>query len=55
MRAEAGITVDPGLSVVGAHALSIAAHHRLVHDVPKHLRVEGDWVAPWEVTHDKGI
>ena len=35
VRAEAGITVDPGLSVVDAHAVSIAAHHRLLHNVPK--------------------
>ena len=35
VRAEAGISVDPTLSVVQAHAVSIEAHHRLLHEVPK--------------------
>lgn len=35
VRAEAGITVDPALSVTQAHAIAIEAHHRLLHDVPK--------------------
>jgi cation diffusion facilitator family transporter len=35
VRAEAGITVDPTLTVVQSHAVAIEAHHRLLHDVPK--------------------
>lgn len=35
VRAEAGIVVDPSLSVVQAHAIAVEARHRLVHDVPK--------------------
>lgn len=35
VRAEAGIVVDPELSVTEAHAISTHAHHRLLHDVPK--------------------
>jgi cation diffusion facilitator family transporter len=35
VRAEVGITVDPKMSVVEAHAVSTEAHHRLLHDVPK--------------------
>jgi divalent metal cation (Fe/Co/Zn/Cd) transporter len=35
IRAEAGITVDPSLSVTEGHAIAIDAHHHLLHDVPK--------------------
>jgi cation diffusion facilitator family transporter len=35
VRAEVGIAVDPGLSVVDAHAVAIEAHHGLLHEVPK--------------------
>lgn len=35
VRAEAGVCVDPALSVVDAHAVSVDAHHRLLHEVPK--------------------
>lgn len=35
VRAEAGIVVDPELSVTEAHAIATHAHHRLLHDVPK--------------------
>lgn len=35
VRAEAGIAVNPQLSVTEAHAIAIEAHHRLLHDVPK--------------------
>lgn len=37
VRAEACISVDPGLTVTEAHAISTEAHHRLLHDVPKLL------------------
>jgi len=39
MRAETGIVVDAALSIVEAHAIAVAAHHRLLHDVPKLLDV----------------
>lgn len=35
IRAEVGIVVDATLGVVDAHAISIDAHHRLLHEVPK--------------------
>jgi cation diffusion facilitator family transporter len=35
VRAEAGILVDPQLSVIDAHAVATDAHHRLLHEVPK--------------------
>jgi cation diffusion facilitator family transporter len=35
IRAEAGISVDPTLSVVEAHAVTVDAHHRLLHEIPK--------------------
>jgi cation diffusion facilitator family transporter len=35
LRAEAGIVVDPALSVVDGHAIATEAHHRLIHEVPK--------------------
>ena len=35
LRAEAGIVVDAALSVVDGHAIATAAHHRLIHNVPK--------------------
>jgi len=34
MRAEAALLVDPSLSVVDGHEIAVAAHHRLLHDVP---------------------
>lgn len=39
IRAETGIVVDAALSIVEAHAIAVAAHHRLLHDVPKLLDV----------------
>jgi len=35
IRAETGVIVDAGLSVVDAHAIAVEAHHRLLHEVPK--------------------
>jgi cation diffusion facilitator family transporter len=35
LRAEADIVVDPHLTVVQAHALSVAAEHALIHAVPR--------------------
>jgi len=35
MRAEAGVVVDPALTVVSAHDIAAEAHHRLLHEVPK--------------------
>src|SRR5680860_804093 len=35
LRAEAGVCVDPVMNVVGAHAVAVGAHHRLLHGVPK--------------------
>ena len=35
LRAEAGIAVDPGLTVVQAHDIAGEAQHRLLHDVAK--------------------
>lgn len=35
IRAEIGLTVDPALGLVAAHAIAVDAHHRLLHDVPR--------------------
>jgi cation diffusion facilitator family transporter len=35
LRAECEIVVDETLSVVDAHRISVAAEHRLIHDVPR--------------------
>ena len=35
IRAEVGILVDSGLSIIEAHDIANQAHHRLLHDVPK--------------------
>lgn len=35
IRAEAGIRVDPQLTVLAAHGIATEAHHRLLHDVPR--------------------
>ncbi|WP_455360228.1 cation diffusion facilitator family transporter [Streptomyces sp. SYSU K21746] len=35
LRAEAAIVVDPGLTVVEAHTLAVAAEHALLHAVPR--------------------
>ncbi|HZC52034.1 MAG TPA: cation diffusion facilitator family transporter [Mycobacterium sp.] len=35
LRAEADIAVDPSLPVVEAHAIAVAAEHRLIHAVPR--------------------
>ncbi|MEU5210316.1 cation diffusion facilitator family transporter [Streptomyces sp. NPDC020742] len=35
LRAEADIVVDPGLTVVRAHAVAVAAEHALIHAVPR--------------------
>ncbi|MCP3818320.1 cation diffusion facilitator family transporter [Streptomyces sp. A3M-1-3] len=35
LRAEAAIVVDPGLTVVQAHTLAVAAEHALLHAVPR--------------------
>lgn len=35
MRAEAALLVNPALTVVDGHDIAVAAHHRLLHDVPR--------------------
>jgi cation diffusion facilitator family transporter len=35
LRAECDIVVDPGLSLVDAHRITVDAEHRLLHDVPR--------------------
>jgi cation diffusion facilitator family transporter len=35
LRAECDIVVDSSLNVVDAHAIAVAAEHRLIHDVPR--------------------
>ncbi|MFF7157576.1 cation diffusion facilitator family transporter [Streptomyces sp. NPDC008139] len=35
LRAEAAVVVDPGLSVVAAHAVAVRAEHALLHAVPR--------------------
>ena len=35
IRAETGLVVDASLGIVEAHAIATAAHHRLLHDVPR--------------------
>jgi cation diffusion facilitator family transporter len=35
LRAEVGVIVETGLSVVGAHAIATEVHHRLLHELPK--------------------
>jgi cation diffusion facilitator family transporter len=35
LRAECDIVVDARLTVVAAHAIAVAAEHRLIHDVPR--------------------
>jgi cation diffusion facilitator family transporter len=35
LRAEAGIVVDPDLTVVDGHAIATDAHHRLMHHLPR--------------------
>jgi cation diffusion facilitator family transporter len=35
LRAECEIVVDDGLSLVDAHAIAVAAEHRLIHEVPR--------------------
>jgi cation diffusion facilitator family transporter len=35
MRAEAAVLVDPEITVVDGHEIAVAAHHRLLHDVPR--------------------
>jgi cation diffusion facilitator family transporter len=35
LRAECEIVVDDELSIVDAHAIAVAAEHRLIHDVPR--------------------
>lgn len=35
LRAEANIVVDPGMTVVEAHAVAVAAEHALIHQVPR--------------------
>lgn len=48
MRAEAAVLVDPGLTVVDGHEIAVAAHHQLLHDVPRlagatvHVSPSGD-------------
>ena len=37
MRAEAALLIDPALSVVDGHEIAVAAHHHLLHDVPRLL------------------
>ena len=34
VRAEAGVVVDPALSVADGHAIAVEAHHQLLHQVP---------------------
>jgi divalent metal cation (Fe/Co/Zn/Cd) transporter len=35
MRAEADVLVDPSITVIDGHGIAVAAHHRLLHDVPR--------------------
>jgi divalent metal cation (Fe/Co/Zn/Cd) transporter len=35
LRAECDIVVDAGLSLVDAHRITVAAEHRLIHDLPR--------------------
>lgn len=35
LRAEADIVVDPGLTVVRAHGIAVAAEHALIHAIPR--------------------
>ncbi|MGE5829767.1 MAG: cation diffusion facilitator family transporter [Micromonosporaceae bacterium] len=35
LRAECEVVVDPDLSVVAAHRITVDAEHRLIHDVPR--------------------
>ena len=35
MRAEAAVLVDPAITVVDGHEIAVAAHHQLLHDVPR--------------------
>ncbi len=35
MRAEAALLVDPALSILEGHEIAVAAHHQLLHDVPR--------------------
>ncbi|MFJ4408622.1 cation diffusion facilitator family transporter [Streptomyces sp. NPDC088910] len=35
LRAEAAVVVDPGISVVAAHAVAVRAEHALLHAVPR--------------------
>ncbi len=52
VRAEAGVTVDPTTSLVEAHEVAVAAHHRLLHQIPElvdatvHVSPAGHWATP---------
>ena len=35
MRAETAVSVDPNLSIGQGHEIAVAAHHQLLHDVPR--------------------
>jgi cation diffusion facilitator family transporter len=35
MRAEAAVLVDPAITVIDGHQIAVAAHHQLLHDVPR--------------------
>ena len=35
LRAEAGLVVEPALDVVAGHAIAVAAHHALLHEIPR--------------------
>jgi len=35
VRAEAALLVNPALSVVDGHQIAVAAHHQLLHDIPR--------------------
>jgi cation diffusion facilitator family transporter len=53
LRAECDIVVDDQLSIVEAHAIAVAAEHRLIHDVPRLTAalVHADPVAPEGADH----
>ncbi|WP_200824918.1 cation transporter dimerization domain-containing protein [Nonomuraea solani] len=53
MCAEVDIRVDHGLSLIEAHAVAVAAEHRLIHDLPrlKAATVHADPDGPEGIDH----